>query len=51
MVGWGASWVTNTAAVGNRCAWRPLVTRKGIDVVGAGTCAEHFVILLVVGDN
>ncbi|MFE3526650.1 hypothetical protein ACFXOD_34675 [Streptomyces sp. NPDC059161] len=51
MVGWGASWVTNTAAVGNRCAWRPLVTRKGIDVVGAGTCAEHFVILLVVGDD
>ncbi|WP_371583858.1 hypothetical protein [Streptomyces sp. NBC_01314] len=50
LLGRGASWVTNTEAMGNGRAWTP-VTRHGIDVVVAGTCAEFFVILLAVGDD
>lgn len=36
--------------IGNGRAWTP-VTRNGIDVVVAGTTAEHFVILLALGDD
>ncbi|MGW6922046.1 hypothetical protein ACWGA9_12325 [Streptomyces sp. NPDC054950] len=50
LFGRGASWVTNTEAMGNGRAWTP-VNRHGIDVVVAGTSAEFFVILLAVGDD
>jgi hypothetical protein len=43
-----ASWVTNTEGMGNGRAWTP-VTRHGMDVVGAGTTAEFFVIRLAWG--
>lgn len=36
--------------MGNGLAWT-LVTRHGIDVVVAGTTAEHFAILLALGDD
>ncbi|MFD7020534.1 hypothetical protein [Streptomyces sp. NPDC059928] len=50
LLGRGTSWVTNTEGMGNGRAWTP-VTRHGIDVVVAGTTAEHFVILLALGDD
>lgn len=50
LLGRGASWVTNTEAMDNGRAWTP-VTRHGIDVVVAGTTAEHFVVLLALGDD
>lgn len=50
LFGRGANWVTNTEDMGNGLAWT-LVTRHGIDVVVAGTTAEHFAILLALGDD
>ncbi|MFI6686825.1 hypothetical protein [Streptomyces sp. NPDC050485] len=50
LLGPGASWVTNTESIGDGRAWTP-VTRHGIDVVVAGSTAEHFVILLALGDD